>query len=141
MLQNSSTQPFKQLITVLVALTATLSLLLASARFSLWTTIIGITLFFILYTYGHPQPASRGESFTFAAVWSLCLLLTIGWPLTGLTLVIFRSLPMFAGRMYGMYIGIDYFNIVLFICWLVAFLVVSSRERQRISRPQLAESI
>ncbi|GCE28793.1 hypothetical protein KDA_42770 [Dictyobacter alpinus] len=141
MLQNNTALAFKQPIIALVALGASITFLQTLYHFSFWTTIIGATLLQILHTYGHAQPASRAECVTYAAVWALCLLLTISWFLTGLNILFFSHLPRLATTINGMSLRLDYFDILMFVCWLLAFLIVSNREIQHLKRPQVERAL
>ena len=130
-MQDNSNLLFKRFTTISVALVGTISLLISTGQFNLWTTIVGITLFLVLYTYGHPASESRSESVTFGAIWSLCLLLVVGW-LFSLFMEFFgNNLSALSVIIEGIRVKLLTASTFAFICWLVAFIIVSKRELRK----------
>lgn len=124
-MQDNTNLLFKQLTTVLVALAGSVSLLISGGQFNLWTTIVGITLFLVLHTYGRPASEARSERVTFGAVWSLCILLAVGWLLSLLMQLFGSNLYIWGVIIGGVRIKPFTLSTFAFICWLVAFVIVS----------------
>jgi hypothetical protein len=124
MVQNDINRLFRQLVTVLVALAGSVSLLISGSHFSLWTTIVGVTLLLALYTYGRSASSSRTENLTFSAIFSLCAILAIGWALSLLIELFFYNLTLLHFIVGGMLIAPFGINTLVFIIWLVIFVLV-----------------
>jgi hypothetical protein len=124
---------FKQAITALVAVVASLSLLIDGNNFNLWTTIVGITLLIVLHTYGYSKPTSRNESITYAAVWSLCLILAVGGIIFFTTSSIIPLMPFFTfkiGALHVQPLPLGLYTLI-FIIWLIAFVIKSKNKSQK----------
>lgn len=133
-MQDKSDTFLKRLVVVLVALTGTISLIISEGQVNLWTTIVGITLFLVLYAYGRPNITSRFEGLAFSATCSLCIILAIGWLLSFLGSWSYWPHWIVNGVVIKPFAP----NTLIFICWLVASLIISRYSLKKLTITQSA---
>jgi hypothetical protein len=71
-------QRSQQLTILEIIFAGAITAILAGGVFTLWTTMVGITLLLALHAYDTKADFSRAQSAAFSAVWALSVILTIG---------------------------------------------------------------
>jgi hypothetical protein len=130
-MESNPNRSSRRLALVVIAAAAALSLLIGGGEFSLWTTIVGITLFLMLRAYGRTVSASRVEYLAFCFACSLCILLIGGWFLLIFLQIFGGSLPLLTARIGDIIIRPFAFNWFACVYWLITLLIVSQTERQQ----------